>query len=232
MEAGDALPPFPTVVADTLRRTGQALESEPLIRGQIDQSGTTTGVIENRQASGIRGATSAGLVGTSRTTPSTAPATPTATSTPSCEGEGEPAPRGRRGQPRGPGRGLRAANAERGDGTSRRRYPRPGCSEPLSSAGGQGGVVAETGVPGTYCGEDLIFFSGDPGESQSPVPVTCSQGGFLHARCIWDLTERLANSHVGQQPCVTCRFEWPARCRPPHPAELAQGLPKSQLGGR
>ena len=73
---------------DTLEWTGQAPESEPLIRGRIDHGGTAGDAKENRQAAGNRDATSAGQVGTPWTTPSTATATPVgATYIPSCEGD-------------------------------------------------------------------------------------------------------------------------------------------------
>ena len=170
---------------------------------------------------------------TPRATPSTATSTPaTATFTPRSNGEGEPAARGRRGRPTGSGRGPRAASAEQGDGTSRRRCPKPGCSEPPSSEGSQGGRVTNTGASCTYCSDILDYSAGDLGDGQGPVLVTCSHGGFAHARCMWDRAERLANSHVDLQPCVTCCSEWPVRSRHPHPTELAQGLPRSQPGGR
>ena len=92
--------------------------------------------------------------------------------------------------------------------------------------------MADTGAPCTYCGEDLDFSAGDPGDSQAPVPVTCPHQGFVHARCMWDRAERLANGHVDPQPCVACRSEWPVRSRPPNPAELTQGLPRPQPEGR
>ena len=66
------VPPFPTAVADTPGGAGQALESEPLIGGQNDQGGTAGNAINSRQAARNRDATSAGQVGTRRTTSSTA----------------------------------------------------------------------------------------------------------------------------------------------------------------
>ena len=88
--------------------------------------------------------------------------------------------------------------------------------------------MVDTGVPCTYCREDVDYSAGDPGDGEALLPVTCSHGGFVHARCMWHRAERLANGRVDPQPCVTCRSEWPVRSRPPHPAELAQGLPRSQ----
>ena len=122
---------------------------------------------------GNRDATSERQVGSPRTTPSAATSPATAMSTPSCDGQGEPIPRGRRGRPTRSERGPRAASAGQGDGTSRRRCPRPGCSEPPSSEGGESGRVADAGAPCTCCGEDLDYSAGDPGDDQAPVPVTC-----------------------------------------------------------
>ena len=62
--------------------------------------------------------------------------------------------------------------------------PGQGAAKPPSSEGGQGGSVADTWAPCTYCGEDLDFSAGDPGDGEAPVPVTCSHGGFVHARCM------------------------------------------------
>lgn len=58
------LPPFPMAVTDALGGAGQALASEPLLRGQIILSGTAEGAIENRQVAGNRDSTSAGQWGT------------------------------------------------------------------------------------------------------------------------------------------------------------------------
>ena len=138
----------------------------------------------------------------------------TATSTPDCDGEGEPAARERRVRPTGSERGLRVASAGQGDGTSRRGCPRPGCSEPPSSEGGQGGRVADTGGPCTFCDEDLDNSTGDPGDAEMPVPVRGSHGGFVRTRCMWGHVERLASGHADPQRCVTCRSECPVRNRP------------------
>ena len=54
----------------------------------------------------------------------------------------------------------------------------------------------------------------------------------MHARCMWDRAERLANDHVNPWPCVKCRSEWPVRSRSPRPAERAQGLLRSHSGER
>ena len=61
----------------------------------------------------------------------------------------------------------------------------------------------------------------------------CSRPRIVCARPLHVGPRRtLANGHVDPHPCVKCRFEWPVRSRPPHPAEMAQGLLKSQSGGR
>ena len=44
--------------------------------------------------------------------------------------------------------------------------------------------------------------------------------------------EGLASGHANKQPCVTCRFEWPARNWPPHPAEMAEDLLRPLPGAR
>ena len=144
----------------------------------------------------------------------------TATSTPDCDGEGEPAAMDRRVRPTGSERGLRVASAGQGDGTSRRGCPRPGCSEPPSSEGGQGGRVADTWAPSIHCVEDVDYSAGASGDAEPPVAVTCSNRGFVHARYMWDRAQRLTNGHVDPHPWVTCRSGWPVKDWPAHPAEL------------
>lgn len=97
----DALPLFSTALADT-GGSGLALEGK-LIMGQNDQGGTVRSAIENRQTVGGRDTTSAGQGETPRTTPSAATARRGGNvyTYCSCEGEGEPAARGRPGRPRG-----------------------------------------------------------------------------------------------------------------------------------
>ena len=133
LEAGDALPPFPTATVDTLVAVGPGMDGEPLIMGRNGQGRTAGGAIVNRQTTGNRDATLKRQVGNPRTTPSADTSPTTVTSTRSCDGEGEPAARGRRGPPTGSERGSRAISAEQGDGTSRRQCPWPGYSEPSLS---------------------------------------------------------------------------------------------------
>ena len=54
----------------------------------------------------------------------------------------------------------------------------------------------------------------------------------MHAGCMLDRAERLACGHTDPRPCVVCSSEWPARTRPPHPAELGDNMPGPRLGGR
>ena len=106
LEAGDALPPFPTAAVATSGDADPALAGEPVIRGQEDQGDTAGGSVENRQAEGNRDVTLGGQEGTPRTIASAATATPTtAMSAPNCEGENETAARGIRGRQRGLGEG-------------------------------------------------------------------------------------------------------------------------------
>ena len=49
--------------------------------------------------------------------------------------------------------------------------------------------MAVTRAPCTCCGEHVDYPAGDSGDGEAPVPVTCSHGGFVHARCMWDRAE-------------------------------------------
>ena len=109
LEAGDALSPFPTAIADTLEAVGLGLEGEPLTMGRNGHGGTAGGAIENCETTGDRDATLERQVETLRTTPIAVTPSATATSTRSCDGEGEPAARGRRGRPTGSERGSRTS---------------------------------------------------------------------------------------------------------------------------
>ena len=83
LEAGDALPFFPTAAANTSGGAGPVLGGGPSVREQNDQGDTAGERIEGRQTAGNRDATPAGQVVSAPT------ATPAAaTSTPSCEGGG------------------------------------------------------------------------------------------------------------------------------------------------
>ena len=70
LEAGDALPPFPTATANSLEAVGPGLEGGPLMMGRNGHGGTTGGAIENYQTTGNRNAMLERKVETPRTTPS------------------------------------------------------------------------------------------------------------------------------------------------------------------
>ena len=68
--------------------------------------------------------------------------------------------------------------------------------------------------------------------NSSWAPVLCPHGDQEHTRCMLDRAFRLACGHADPQSCVACRFEWPARNRPLHPAELAEDLLRPRPGVR
>ena len=63
------------------------------------------------------------------------------------------------------------------------------------------------------------------------VPVPCPHGGFVHVCCMLERAEHLAKGHVDPRSFAACRSEWAGGNRPPHPAELARGLPMTESGG-
>ena len=63
------------------------------------------------------------------------------------------------------------------------------------------------------------------------VPVSCPHGGFVHVCCMLERAEHLAKGHVDPRSFAACRSEWAGGNRPPHPAELARGLPMTESGG-
>ena len=83
----------------------------------------------------------------------------------------------------------------------------------------------------TCCGRALDD-SGEPGDSQVRVPIPCACGGFVYARCMLERVDHIARGHTDPRPCVACQSAWPKGSRPPHPAELARGLPMTDQGGR
>ena len=98
--------------------------------------------------------------------------------------------------------------------------------------GVEGGFVKSDDLWCTYCGWS---FDGSVGESEDNyvrVPVPCAHGGFVHALCMMDRAEHLARGHADPRPCVSCRSAWPGGSRPPHPVELARGMPMNAHGGR
>ena len=84
----------------------------------------------------------------------------------------------------------------------------------------------------TYCSRALVDSDGQSGDSHVRVPIPCTHGGFVHARCMLDRAERIARGYADPRPCIVCQSVWPGGTRPPHPAELARGLPMTELGER
>ena len=64
------------------------------------------------------------------------------------------------------------------------------------------------------------------------VPIPYTHGGFVHTRCMLDRADRIARGHANPRACVACQSAWPGGIRSRHPAELARGLPMTELGGR
>ena len=64
------------------------------------------------------------------------------------------------------------------------------------------------------------------------VPVLCPRGGLVYVRCMLERADRTAQGCVDPTPYVVRRSERAGGIRPPHPAELAGGLPMTETGGR
>ena len=90
------------------------------------------------------------------------------------------------------------------------------------------GDDAETSC--TYCGRDMVDSAGESGDSHAPVLIQCGHGESAHARCMLDRADHIARGHIGPRPCVACQSAWLKGSRPPHPAELARGLPMTEQG--
>ena len=54
----------------------------------------------------------------------------------------------------------------------------------------------------------------------------------MHVCCMLERAEHLARGQVDPRSCVACHSEWAGGNRPPHPAELARGLPMTKPRGR
>ena len=54
----------------------------------------------------------------------------------------------------------------------------------------------------------------------------------MHVSCMLERADRLAKGHTDPRSCVACSCAWAGGRRPPHPAELARGLPMTESGGR
>lgn len=52
----------------------------------------------------------------------------------------------------------------------------------------------------------------------------------MHACCMLERADRFANRYADPRSRVVCRSKWRVGSRPPHPAELARGLPMTTVG--
>ena len=84
--------------------------------------------------------------------------------------------------------------------------------------------------PCAYCGRALEEPTGDSAVDSLWALFPCPHGEQVHARCMLDRAERLANGHAEPQPCVACHSVRPAKNRPLHQAELAEDLPRPRPG--
>ena len=82
----------------------------------------------------------------------------------------------------------------------------------------------------TYCRRALDDSAGESGDSKVRVPIPRAHRGSVHARCMLDRADHIARGHIGPRPCVACQSAWLKGSRPPHPAELARGLPMTEQG--
>ena len=109
--------------------------------------------------------------------------------------------------------------------------------------GGAARGVAESGLTAgsrdwslcTYCdcGRSLEDSTGELAVDSLWACIPCPHGEQeVHASCMLDRAGCLASGHADPHPCVPFRSEWPARNRPPHPAEMAEDIPKPLPGGR
>jgi len=105
-------------------------------------------------------------------------------------------------------------------------------SQVEGNQGVEGGLEESDDLWCTYCGWPLDGSVGESEDNYVRVPVPCAHGGFVHARCMLDRAEHLSRGHTDPRPRVACRSAWPGGSRPPHPAELARGLPMNEYGGR
>ena len=71
----------------------------------------------------------------------------------------------------------------------------------------------------TYCSRALVDSDGQSGDSHVRVPIPCTHGGFVHARCMLARADRIARGYADPRPCVVCQSAWTGGTRPPHPAE-------------
>ena len=97
-------------------------------------------------------------------------------------------------------------------------------------AGRRAREEAETAC--TYCGLALEESAAGSRDIDLRVPVPCPHGGFVHSSCMLERADHLARGHIDPRSCVACLSEWAGGRRPPHPAELARGLPMNESGER
>ena len=95
-----------------------------------------------------------------------------------------------------------------------------------------GGRGDDAEASSTYCGRALDGSAGESGDNHVRVPIPCAQGGSVHARCTLDRVDHIARGQADPRPCVACHSAWPEGSRPPHPPELARGLPITEQEGR
>ena len=97
---------------------------------------------------------------------------------------------------------------------------------------------SDHGRKGRHAGSSLYIlrsglenYGGDSEVDPLWATITCVHVEFVHVSCMLDCAERLACGHKDPRPCIVCRSDWPARSRPPHPAEMAEDLPRPPPGG-
>ena len=216
----------PAAVRGTAEGTGPARESDPLAAGvtppegatlasegepggrkQTEPGGAVSVATGNSRTAENREATAPGHSRALTTQPSVTPATSRATASMSTGAvEGGRSTRGRRGRPRGSGRGTRATRT--GATTNRGRIPRHGSGEvPSASAegrvgggereGGEGGGPAPGSVTqlrtfiaddhsGTSCGGCRAAIA----RGHQVVGLPCGRQHAMHARCVVNAVRR------------------------------------------
>lgn len=83
----------------------------------------------------------------------------------------------------------------------------------------------------TSCGRALERATGNSVVDSLWARIPCPHGEQVHSSCMLDRAECFVRGHADPQLCFTCRSAWSARNRLPHPAEMAEDLPRPQSGG-
>ena len=104
---------------------------------------------------------------------------------------------------------------------SERGQLEPGVAVLGIAEGGQT-VINRSASLCTYCGRAVEDSTGGSAVDSLWACIPCCHGEQVHVSCMLQGADRLASGHADPQPCVTCRSEWPARNRPPHPAGKAE----------